>query len=225
MKSYSLQITLESDTTFGRGDGVAGLIDSEVEHDELGLPFLRGRALKGLLAEECANVLFALEKQNFVKSADLKKAADKLFGTSGSGLENDAEMSVGSAVLPDELRQAVKYAIEQGEFSANEVLSSLTTIRRQTAMSETGAPREGSLRSARTVLRNTILAAEVDFNFLPDPEMLSLLAVSVIALRRIGLGRNRGRGKISVKLFENGNDKTGHFLTEFENFIEQTEGK
>jgi CRISPR/Cas system CSM-associated protein Csm3 (group 7 of RAMP superfamily) len=226
MNNYFLQITLESDTTFGRGDGVAGLIDSEVEHDEFGLPFLRGRALKGLLAEECANVLFALERQNFLKLDDLKKVADSLFGTSGSSLENDAEMNVGNAVLSDELRQAVKYAIEKGQqFTSDEVLKSLTTIRRQTAMSEKGAPKEGSLRSARTVLRNTVLMAEIDFNFLPNEKILSLLAVSAIALKRIGLGRNRGRGKVSVKLFENGNDKTSDFLTGFEKFVEQTEAK
>lgn len=219
MDNYALQITLESDTTFGRGDGVAGLIDAEVEHDELGLPFLRGRALKGLLAEECANVLFALEKQKFLKLDDLKKSADRLFGTSGSGLENDAEMNVGNAVLPDDLRRAVKHAIEKEQFNADEVLKSLTTIRRQTAMTENGAPKEGSLRSARAVLRNTILMAEIDFNFLPDTEMLSLLAVSAITLKRIGLGRNRGRGKVSVKLFENGKDKTDDLLIEFENFL------
>lgn len=48
---YSIKIKLLSDTTFGRGDGVAGLVDQEVEHDQYGFPFLRGRTLKGLLSE------------------------------------------------------------------------------------------------------------------------------------------------------------------------------
>jgi len=40
MMHLSLKFMLKTDTTFGRGDGVAGLIDSEVQHDEFGLPFL-----------------------------------------------------------------------------------------------------------------------------------------------------------------------------------------
>lgn len=63
MTLLKLKFILKSDATFGRGDGVAGLVDSEVQHDEYGLPFLGGRALKGLLEEECANIVFALKVQ------------------------------------------------------------------------------------------------------------------------------------------------------------------
>lgn len=57
MTIYKMKIQLLSDTTFGRGDGVAGLIDQEVEHDADGFPYLRGRTLKGLLSEECDNLI------------------------------------------------------------------------------------------------------------------------------------------------------------------------
>src|SRR5437762_1647556 len=58
-----LQLELESDTAFGRGEGLAGLLDDEVEYDlATGLPFVRGRTLKGLLVEECANLLFAVSR-------------------------------------------------------------------------------------------------------------------------------------------------------------------
>jgi hypothetical protein len=57
-----LDIRLLSDGAFGRGEGVAGLVDSEVEHEPSELPFIRGRVLKGLLVEECANLLFALSR-------------------------------------------------------------------------------------------------------------------------------------------------------------------
>jgi hypothetical protein len=59
---YTLRFELLSDTTFGRGDGVAGWVDQEVEHDADGLPFLHGRTLKGLLREEGVNILFALQR-------------------------------------------------------------------------------------------------------------------------------------------------------------------
>ena len=60
MPVYTLKIKLLSDTTFGRGDGVAGLVDQEVEHDPYGFPYLRGRTLKGLLSEECDNLIAIL---------------------------------------------------------------------------------------------------------------------------------------------------------------------
>ena len=43
-----LHLKLKSDTTFGRGDGIPGVVDEEVEHNpNTGLPFLRGKTLKG----------------------------------------------------------------------------------------------------------------------------------------------------------------------------------
>ena len=63
MKNMTLKITLKSATTFGRGDGVAGLVDREIEHDTNGFPFLRGRTLKGLLAESAENIVYALDSE------------------------------------------------------------------------------------------------------------------------------------------------------------------
>ncbi|MBK8024610.1 MAG: hypothetical protein IPK19_25090 [Chloroflexi bacterium] len=38
----SLEVRLISDTTFGRGDGIAGVVDQEVEHDaSTGLPIVK----------------------------------------------------------------------------------------------------------------------------------------------------------------------------------------
>jgi len=40
-------VELLSDTTFGRGEPTAGEVDMEVEHDDLGLPFLGARRCTG----------------------------------------------------------------------------------------------------------------------------------------------------------------------------------
>ena len=45
MTIYYLKLTLQTDATFGRGDGIAVLVDVEVEHDQYGMPYLRGREL------------------------------------------------------------------------------------------------------------------------------------------------------------------------------------
>src|SRR4051812_48874629 len=75
-----LRFHLESDATFGRGDGIPGLIDRDVALDEYGCPYLHGRTLKGLLVESCADLLFALGKS----TDEWKEAAAALFGLAGS---------------------------------------------------------------------------------------------------------------------------------------------
>lgn len=213
--TYKIKIELLSDTTFGRGDGVAGLLDAEVEHDEIGLPYLRGRTLKGLLAEECANLLFSLK--NF--SPEFTKwetAANNLFGVGGSGLDGEAKLHIGDAVLPTELKAALEYEIyETGSITSDEVLQSLTTIRRQTAIEVTGAPKDNSLRSIRTILRKTVFEADTETDFDSDSDEILLLAVLCRALQRAGLSRNRGPGKIKVELLEN-NKPIPNYLETFE---------
>ncbi len=212
-----LHLIFKSDATFGRGDGVAGLVDEEVEHDTAtGLPFLRGRTLKGLLAEECANLLFALSKQNSSAHKRLQEAARPLFGQAGSTLDDDGMMHVGAAVLPKQLRDAVEANIKRGDLTPADVLESLTAIRRQTAVDEeTGAPDEGSLRSMRVLLRETPLVAGLDFDRDLQPDEIALLATCVMSLRRGGTGRNRGRGRLKAWLVDEKftTDKFANFRT------------
>jgi len=219
-----LKLKLRSDATFGRGDGVAGLVDEEVEHAaSTGLPFLRGRALKGLLVEECANLLFAVSRQKCPRAQALHQAAKFLFGQAGSTLEDDAMMHVGPAQLPREFRQAVEAEVECREprMTPADVLESLTAVRRQTAVDEvTGAPEQGSLRSMRVVLRDTPFVAELGFSVVPDDYALSLLAACVTSLRRAGTGRNRGRGRLSASLCSpDGKDLTDDLLTRFKRIL------
>lgn len=216
-----LYLTLKSDATFGRGDGVAGLVDAEVEHDECGLPFLRGRTLKGLLVEECANLLYALRQQNPTAADPLEKAAQKLFGGPGSALDDDGILHVGAARLPEDLRGAIEADVKAGSLRPEQVLESLTAIRRQAAVDEgTGAPDEGSLRSLRVLLRETPLVAKLDLARKPHDHELLLLAASVMCLRRAGTGRNRGRGRLKCRLHHGGNDITKECFDAFSALVQ-----
>ena len=213
MSIYQLKLKLLSDTTFGRGDGVAGLIDQEVEHDPYGFPYLRGRTLKGLLSEECDNLMAVLSNHQ----QDWEQVACKLFGTLGSTLGTIGAVHVGDACLPKDLREAVAFQIEDGTLTKTEVLDSLTIIRRQTAInSESGIADEGSLRSFRVVLRDLCFTADLIFEKMPSDEIMSLLAVSCLALRRLGSGRNRGRGRVRCTLYDaEDNDITHQYANHF----------
>jgi len=209
MNSYKLQIYLLSDTTFGRGDGVAGLVDQEVEHDQYGFPYLRGRTLKGLLSEECDNIIHALPRH---QQLYWHQVASALFGKPGSSLDTIASIRVGDACLPNDIRQAIAYQIRQNKLQRSEILESLTTIRRQTSISvETGTPDQGSLRSARVVLHGLTFTADLNLIELPSGDITledleSLLLIGVKALRHLGSARNRGRGHVRCQLLNEQED-------------------
>ncbi|HRQ68281.1 MAG TPA: hypothetical protein P5031_06915 [Candidatus Syntrophosphaera sp.] len=216
MTTFWLKFTLKSDATFGRGDGVADILDGEVQHNAYGLPYLGGRALKGLLVEECANILFALECQG--QAGRWQEAAQRLFGRPGSQDTDQSLLHVGDARLPEGLRQAVKRGVERGELTREQVLHSLTAIRRQTSIdAKTGAPLKETLRSMRVILRKTPFEAALTFGAYPTSDDLALLAACVKALRRAGTGRNRGRGKLTAQLCDaQGQDVTETHFARFQ---------
>lgn len=222
MRRLQLCLRLESDATFGRGEGLAGLVDEEIEYDvATGLPFVRGRTVKGLLVEECANLLFALQKAGSPALPTLEASAERLFGRPGSGLESAALLHVGPALLPQELREAVRSRIERDEMEPADVLEALTTVRRQTAIDEErGAPDKGSLRSMRVVLRQTSFQAWLEFSNDPGADDLALLAACALSVRRGGIGRNRGRGRLSLHLLdEQDSDITRPHFERFKQFL------
>lgn len=219
MSNYFINMELLSDTTFGRGDGVAGLIDQEVEHDSYGFPYLRGRTLKGLLSEECDNLLCLIpDPQRYWLNA-----RNSLLGTAGSTTETQSRMHVGDACLPEDLRREVAKQFELEQYireitlTPTDILSSLTTFRRQTAIdSKEGVAKDKSLRSSRVILRELCFTAPIALNLKPSDDsqkILALLAVSILALRRIGSGRNRGRGHVKCTLWKQENNKEPEEIT------------
>jgi CRISPR/Cas system CSM-associated protein Csm3 (group 7 of RAMP superfamily) len=207
MTNYWLRIDLLSDTTFGNGDGVAGFIDVEVQHDEFGLPYLGGRTLKGMLSAASAEILFALQLAGAPRLATWQQCAQLLFGAPGSGDEQAGNMHVGNAQLPGDLRALLREQFLQpgNDLKRENILSSLTSIRRQTAMEpESGAPKENTLRTIRVILHDTPFAARCDLldqGELAEEDILTYLAVCLKAFRRAGSERNRGKGRIVVDLY------------------------
>lgn len=205
MTTYWLRFALESDATFGRGDGVPGLVDQEVTLDRYGCPYLHGRTLKGLLNEVCADILYALGKA----SNDWILAATNLFGQPGSNHVVQGIMEVGHGQLPAAVRQAVRNEIASENWSRDDVLHALTTIRRQTAIEVGGVPDPHTLRAVRVILRDTPFEARLSFSKEPEKKEKALLAACVKGFRRAGTARNRGRGRLAACLADDAvNDVT-----------------
>lgn len=211
MHEYWITFRLRSDATFGRGEGITGLIDREVEHDRYGLPYLRGRTLKGLVSEEADNILFALQQQG--RPMDRWVAARRfLFGFPGSAKGDQSQVRFGNAQLPDMVRLAVIGAGSNPEQNRAPVLESLTSVRKQTAIEvegdRYGVPTEGSLRAMRVILRETPFEARLISDVSLNDDRIALLAGAVMAFHRAGTGRNRGRGRLIADL----KDATGRSL-------------
>ena len=204
-----LKFTLLSDAAFGRGDGVAGLVDAEILHDSFGLPYLGGKTLKGLLAAECAEILYALKQTGRLPMGEWEKAAHFLFGRPGSGANDIARMIVGNAQLPNDLRTFIQADFrllaenEKGKRQrAN--LESLTTVRRQTAVDEqSGSSKDNTLRTTRVVIRDTTFISRLDFTEPVSEQACWLLAACVQAFHRAGTNRNRGYGRLRAALYDN----------------------
>lgn len=194
MTPTKITITLKSASTFGSGNGVAGLVDREIEHDEYGFPFLRGKTLKGLLAESAENVAFALENED--ETLPWHTAKHTIFGTGGAGLKERGILHIEDAQLPEALRAEILKA----GWKKEDVLYSLTGIRRQTSINEHGAPDHATLRSMRVLLPGVTLEANISFDREPSDMELQLLTSAVLDFRHAGTGRNRGRGWLSAEL-------------------------
>lgn len=196
MNNYTLEIELLSDTAFGSGAGVSALVNSEIQHDHKGLPTLSGRAIKGLLVNECSEILYVLPDES---RTYWEQVALSLFGQRGEMLDDVDGVFISDATAAPDLVAAI-HADDQ--VSRDDILNSLTTLRRQTAMNVMGAPEDDTLRSVRVLIQGLTLYAPLSFLSEPNDEQKALLAACVMSLRRAGLNRNRGKGQIRLQITE-----------------------
>lgn len=193
-----LQIELLSDTTFSRGEGAAGVVDTEVERDEFGMPFIGGRTVRGLLRDSWLSM-----SQHFPGLVD---AAERVLGRS-QAVDESCRLRIGDAILPPEVRTAVRRAtdgtLRDYPLSSGAILDGFTSIRYQTAEDRgTGAPDITTLRSSRVVLRGFVFQASLSWldGYRPTTADVRLLALCALVARHGGLLRNRGRGHIRMTL-------------------------
>lgn len=191
-----LRIELLSDSTFSRGEGTAGVVDTEVERDEYGQPFIGGKTVRGLLRDSWLSM-----SSHF---PGFERAAERVLGRS-QALDEACRLRVGDAVLPMPIQSAVRRAVERPEhpLSPRVILEGFTTIRYQTAEDRgTGAPEATTLRSSRVVLRGTVFNASLCWldGYHPATADVQILALCALSARHGGLLRNRGRGHLCMTL-------------------------
>jgi len=190
----TIRMELLSDTTFGRGEGTAGQVDVEVEHDKFGIPFLNGKAVRSLLRDAWLSMQ--------VHFPELQTAGVRLFGPHGE-LDETGILRIGRADIDREARPWIEAAVnrEINQIAPATILAGFTEIRLQTSEDrKTGAPERTTLRSMRVIVRDLTLSSPLNWLVTPNADELRCFALAALGTRHAGLSRNRGRGHVRLSL-------------------------
>ncbi|MHB2156394.1 RAMP superfamily CRISPR-associated protein [Calditrichota bacterium GD2] len=213
---YTIRLTLESDTLTGSGEGFGAVIDNDIVFDELGLPYIPAKRIKGCLRQSAEEVNDMLVLSNLSEQFNL----DEVFGKQGS--EESAPVFFHNLYLEDydNLRSWLKYYLNQEEWkqflSPEIILDYFTILRQQTAIDEEkGKAKEHSLRTSRVLRKGISFVGEINF-WSEDKRMIEVLSLACRNLRYIGTRRNRGFGKIKCKLLKNDSPISSEILEETE---------
>lgn len=192
-----IKIITKSYTAIASGEG-AGIIDSDIIYDNLGLPFIPAKRLKGLFKDSAQEIL------NFVSIGNGNALIEELFGT---------ELKQGKAVFEnayienyENLKTEIEELMNKKEYknllSKSNILSFYTTIRQQTAIDNDGIAKEHSLRTIRVFKPNIKFESNIDISQLSQ-HAKALLYLAIKNLRRLGLNRNMGYGLVECNAFIN----------------------
>lgn len=194
MDKYNIEIELKSETILGSGESVPGSVDLEVLYDNYGLPYLKGKTLKGRLREEAENII-RLDNKTFSK-----KDIDELFG-----YEDKNELS--KIIFFDAtVSENIKNAINNSSIEKEDIFNALTDTRSFTAIGKDGVALDTTLRQIRVIHKGLILNAKINVVCELSEKEEILLALSVASLKHIGLMCNRGKGNVACLLYKNGKE-------------------
>ena len=224
MTNYILEITLQSPLTSAAGEGRVGLVDRDIAFDDLGLPILPGRRLKGLWREAYRDITEAWQQ-----CGESPLPVEQVFGESGqrSG-HGDTSIYIANAELEEAptLKAWLKFlqyrneTTETQKLHFDDVVQHYTGVRAQTAIDrETGSAKEDTLRLTRTLKANKANAANLVFrarvHFVKplDKLLQDALALGAVALQYMGTARTRGLGKVSCRLLTLNANGTSRDLT------------
>lgn len=214
MKRYKIELTLNSPTLIGSGEGSGTFIDSDIVFDELGFPYIPSKRLKGCLRDSAIEICEMFQMAGILSFINLTsdntenkfKLVTSVFGSKGQ--KEPASVFFSNLTLKDydEKNKAwLRYLyIKFGQIINREaIISTFTEIRQQTAIDkDKGIAKEHSLRTIRVAKKGLVFTGTIDVDFHDITEIEKLLFLACNNLRRFGTKRNRGFGEIGCRLFE-----------------------
>lgn len=211
MKTYQIKIELKSDALIGSGEGFGTIINSDVVFDDLGLPMIPAKRLKGCLRDAANEVCHMLQqaKIEIFKDSSLSQSEKNeyekvanIFGRPGQKESTPIYFSNCTIEEYENKRNALCYFKEKYPtlLTADKILSTFAYLRRQTAIGEeSGAAQEHSLRTIRVLKKGLVFYGEISLEQ-EDQGDVNLLALACFNLRRLGGKRQRGFGEVECKI-------------------------
>lgn len=211
-KNYTIELTLKSDALIGSGEGYGAIIDSDIVFDDLGIPYIPAKRIKGCLRAS------ADELSEIFRSAkiDYPVKISKTFGCPGQKQATPVYFSNLVIKEYEKSRKWLEYLTQEYSaiLSKESILSTFTEIRQQTAIDEKeGVADEHSLRTIRVLKKGLTFSGEV---LIEDDSVTKSLALACLNLRHLGTKRNRGFGEVEVKLLDGANSLSDLALKELE---------
>ena len=214
MRTLTLVIELLSDALIGSGEGWGATIDADIVFDELGLPYIPGKRIKGCLRDSATEVLDMFEKAQIKNCFDLSrentkrefKLINSIFGRSGQ--ETPSSIYCDNLYIPDYENVRAWFEYLSSEYPSiitrDAVLSTFTYIRQQTRINKDGIAEDYSLRTIRVIKKGNSFQGSITIE---DDSAVDLLNLACRNLRRIGTKRTRGFGEVKCRLYENKENK------------------
>ncbi|OJX90100.1 MAG: hypothetical protein BGP01_00360 [Paludibacter sp. 47-17] len=213
MESHKVKMFLLSDALIGASEGYGAIIDKDSVFDEVGLPIIPGKRIKGILRSE-AKLLNTYKPIKLSNNNTTDDPVELLFGKPGNTNIKNESVYVSNFCVDeyDANKVFLRKEIKQGRISRSEVISYFTALRTTTRINEDGIAAETSLRTIRVLKRGFHFVGELAF----DNQYVSVFKDILSLTRRIGSMRNRGLGQISCSLIDsnkhdleslNGNEK------------------
>lgn len=190
MKKIGYEITFYTDWHCGSGLAAGADVDALVIKDKDGLPFVPGKTIKGLLREAAEYLSFDDE------------LITQVFGKSN---DKETETGVMSSLF---FSNAILREGERAGILADQLVSYLYRSISSTAIDDNGIAKEHSLRRVQVtvpcILQGEILIMADEMN---DKEVEKLFEKAFAYVKRIGVGRNRGLGRCTIRKIEEGGSK------------------
>lgn len=195
MNTKILKLEISSFWHAGTGAGQGALLDSVVEKDNLGLPYLPGRTLKGILRD----AVYRWEQLGGYENVTTHKTSitETLFGVWGDDGNETTQglIRVGSATM----EASFKDAIAQHK-NRNSLVSYLYAEHFSTKINkETGTATDKSLRGSEMAIPMDLYA---DITLLDhtdsEVDVFTLLEQAFPMVQAIGKHKNRGLGRTAL---------------------------
>lgn len=189
-----LIINTKSYLLAGSGEAQA-LVDTDAVFDNMGLPYIPAKRMKGLLRESALEIQELTGKFNPL-------LLNSIFGSKGnsvSGISFDNFYLKGSQTLANEIKNI---NLNLKTLLSPDKIRRYFSVEVQQNSMEVGVTKQTSLRNYRVVKKTNSFEASIDGDL--SEQQKAMLYLAAINLKHIGTRRNRGFGLIDIKVENSG---------------------